>query len=101
MSECVKETKCTSCFHRTVCMHKIYFLRICEAVDRAKIYEKTEHGYCEHPISSYDCFGGVDVKCKYYAIDTVPREDVIVETDPDNPWQLIKRGEINTCSNHT
>ena len=96
MSECVKETKRNSRKHRAVCMHKIYFLRICEAVDKAKIHEKTEHGYCEHPISSYDCFGGVDVKCKYYAI-----EDVIVETDPDDPSQLIKRGWINTCSNHT
>ena len=96
MSECVKETKCTHCIHRAVCMHKIYFLRICEAVNRTKIYEKTENGRCEHPISSYDCFGGVDVKCKYYAI-----EDVVVETDPDDPSQLIKRGWINTCSNHT
>ena len=85
MSECVKETKCTHCIHRAVCMHKIYFLRICEAVNRTKIYEKTENGHCEHPISSYDCFGGVDVKCKYYAI-----EDVVVETDPDDPSQLIK-----------
>ena len=96
MSECVKETKCTHCMHRVVCMHKSDFLRICEAVDRAKIYEKTENGYRERPISRYDCFGGVDVKCKYYAI-----EDVIAETDPDNPWQLVKRGGINTCSNHT
>ena len=83
MSECVKETKCTHCIHRAVCMHKIYFLRICEAVDKAKIYEKTEHGYCEHPVSSYDCFGGVDVKCKYYDAELVKR-----------------KGEINTCSNH-
>ena len=37
MSECVKETKCTHCMHRVVCMHKSDFLRICEAVDRAKI----------------------------------------------------------------
>ena len=95
MSECVKETKCTHCIHRVVCMHKSDFLRICEAVDRAKIYEKTENGYREHPISRYDCFGGVDVKCKYYAI-----EDVIAEIDPDDPSQLIKRGGINTCSNH-
>ena len=96
MPECVKETKCTSCLHREVCMHKIYFLRICEAVNKAKIYEKTEHGHCEHPISRYDCFGGVDVKCKYYAIDNVPR----MEIDPDNPWELIKRGGISTCSSH-
>ena len=83
MSECVKETKCTHCIHRAVCMHKIYFLRICEAVDRTKIYEKTENGHREHPISSYDCFGGVDVKCKYY------------------DGELAKRkGETNTCSNH-
>ena len=101
MSECVKETKCTHCMHRVVCMHKSDFLRICEAVDRTKIYEKTENGHRECPISSYDCFGGVEVKCKYYAIDTVPRGDAIAETDPDNPWQLVKRGEINTCSNHT
>lgn len=101
MSECVKETKCTKCLHREVCMHKLDFLKICEAVDRIRIYETTEHGPREYPISSYECFVGVDVKCKYYAIDTVPREDVIVETDPDNPWRLIKRGEISTCSSHT
>lgn len=83
MSECVKETKCTSCFHRTVCMHKLDFLRICEAVDRAKIYEKTEYGHRECPILSYDCFGGVDVKCKYYDAELANR-----------------KGEINTCSNH-
>ena len=83
MSECVKETKCTHCIHRAVCMHKIYFLRICEAVDRTKIYEKTENGHCEHPISSYDCFGGVDVKCKYYDAELAKR-----------------KGEINACSNH-
>ncbi len=101
MSECVKETKCTHCIHRVVCIHKLDFLRICEAVDRAKIYEKTENGHGEWPISNCECFGGVDVKCKYYAINTVPREDAIVETDPDNPWQLVKRGEISTCSSHT
>ena len=101
MSECVKETKCTHCMHRIVCMHKSDFLRICEAVDRAKVYVITENGHGEWPVSSFDCFGGVDVKCKYYAIDTVPREDAIAETDPDNPWQLVKRGGINTCSNHT
>ena len=84
MSECVKETRCTHCIHRAVCMHKIYFLRICEAVDRAKIYEKTENGHREHLISSYDCFGGVDVKCKYYDAELAKR-----------------KGEINTCSNHT
>ena len=85
MSECVKETKCTSCFHRAVCMHKSDFLRICEAVDRAKVYVITENSHGEWPVSSFDCFGGVDVKCKYYAID-----DIIVEIDPDDPSQLIK-----------
>ena len=79
----VKETKCTSCLHRVVCKHKSDFLRICEAVDRTKIYEKTENGHHEHPISSYDCFGGVDVKCKYYDAELVKR-----------------KGEINTCSSH-
>ena len=83
MSECVKETKCTSCSHRSVCKYKLDFLRICEAVDKVKIYEKTEHGHCEHPISRYDCFGGVDVKCKYYDVELAKR-----------------KGGINTCSNH-
>ena len=77
MSECVKETKCTSCLHRVVCKHKSDFLRICEAVNKAKI-----HG--EWSISDCECFGGVDVKCKYYDAELVKR-----------------KGEINTCSSHT
>ena len=83
MSECVKETRCTTCSHRAVCMHKLYFLRICEAVNRAKIYEKIENGHLGLPISSYDCFGGVDVKCKYYDAELAKR-----------------KGEINICSTH-
>lgn len=83
MSECVKETKCTSCIHRAVCMHKSDFLRICEAVDRAKIYEKTENGHLECSFSRYDFFGGIDVKCKYYDAELTKR-----------------KGEFNICSNH-
>ena len=84
MSECVKETKCTNCFHRAVCKHKLDFLRICEAVNKAKVHVITENGHGKWPISSYDCFGGIEVKCKYYDIDRVS----------------VKGGVISTCSSH-
>ena len=83
MSECVEETKCTSCSHREVCKHKLDFLRICEAVNKAKIHKVTDNGHGEWPISNCECFGGVDVKCKYYDAELAKR-----------------KGEINTCSNH-
>ena len=84
MSECVKETKCTTCLHRTVCKHKSDFLKICEAVSKAKIHKITDNGHGEWPISNCECFGGVDVKCKYYDVELAKR-----------------KGEISTCSNHT
>lgn len=84
MSECVKETKCTSCLHRAVCKHKSDFLKICEAVNKAKIHKATDNGHGEWPISNCECFGGVDVKCKYYDVELAKRQ-----------------GEIGTCSNHT
>ena len=85
MSECVgvKETKCTSCLHRVVCKHKSDFLTICEAVNKVKIHTITDNGHGEWPISNFECFGGVDVKCKYYDAELVKR-----------------KGEINTCSSH-
>ena len=83
MSECVKETKCTSCLHRVVCKHKSDFLRICEAVNKAKIHKVTDNGHGEWPISNCVCFGGVDVKCKYYDAELAKRQ-----------------GEISICSNH-
>ena len=69
MSEGVKETLCTSCGHRAVCMYKIYYLNILKAVENARVSSITDTqdgGFSSKKVSDYDFISGISVGCRYY-----------------------------------
>lgn len=68
MSDCVKETACTSCRHREVCKHKENYLKVCEAVFGTKVNEPCEDGKKIRiiPITNFEFLGDVFIYCKFY-----------------------------------
>ena len=59
MSDCVKETECTSCVHREVCKHKEGYLKVCEAASNINVTLK------DH-FANFDCVEYIEVHCKHY-----------------------------------
>lgn len=53
----VKETLCTRCAHREVCIYKQDYIDILKAVD----------GVTSKKVIHYDFISGISVSCKYYA----------------------------------
>lgn len=79
MSDGVRETQCTNCIHREVCLHKQDFLDICNAVFGASVYKTTddEHSASMKKVTNYDCLGAIAVTCRYYRQEVVnPREGI-------------------------
>lgn len=69
MSEGVKETLCTRCDHREVCMYKLYYLNILKAVENARVSvvkETQDGGFSSKKVSDYDFISGISVGCRYY-----------------------------------
>lgn len=69
MSEGVKETLCTSCEHREVCMYKLYYLNILKAVENARVSSITDTqdgGFSSKKVADYDFISGISVGCRYY-----------------------------------
>lgn len=70
---CRKETQCTRCQHRTVCMYKETFLKAAEAVDRAVMYtEIIEVDGEKNPtvkaqkVTSLSFLQPIELQCKYH-----------------------------------
>ena len=75
MSEGVKETLCTSCQHREVCIYKLDYLNILKAVGNARVSdvkETQDGGFSSKKVADYDFISGISVGCRYYLkrIDT-------------------------------
>lgn len=75
MSEGVKETLCTSCQHREVCIYKLDYLNILKAVGNARVSDvkdTQDGGFSSKKVADYDFISGISVGCRYYLkrIDT-------------------------------
>ena len=67
MCEGAKETLCTRCAHRDVCIHKQDYLDILKAVENATVIRDTPDGkISSKKVIHYDFIDEVSVKCKYY-----------------------------------
>ena len=63
----VKETLCTRCAHREVCIYKQDYLDIIKAVENAAITRDTPDGkVTTKKVNHYDFISGISVGCKYH-----------------------------------
>lgn len=69
MSDGVKETLCTRCDHREVCMYKLYYFNILKAIGNARVSdvkETPDGGFSSKKVIDYDFISGISVACRYY-----------------------------------
>ena len=69
MPEGVKETLCTRCEHREVCIHKLDFLNIIKAIENARVSvvkEAQDGGFSSKKVTDYDFISEIYVGCRYY-----------------------------------
>ena len=62
----VKETLCTRCAHREVCIYKQDYIDILKAVENATLARDTPDGIASKKVIQYDFINGISVGCKYY-----------------------------------
>ena len=63
----VKETLCTRCAHREVCIYKQDYIDILKAVENATVIQDTSDGITSKKVTQYDFISGISVGCKYYS----------------------------------
>ena len=63
----VKETLCTRCAHREVCIYKQDYLDILDAVENAIVVKDIPDEIILKKVIHYDFISGISVGCKYYA----------------------------------
>ena len=63
----VKETLCTRCVHREVCIYKQDFIDIINAIENAAVTQYTPDVIASKKVTQYDFISGISVGCKYYA----------------------------------
>lgn len=69
MPDGVKETLCTRCMHREVCIHKLDYLNIIKAVENARVAavkDEATGGFSSTKVIDYDFISGISVGCRYY-----------------------------------
>lgn len=67
MSDGVKETLCTLCAHREVCVYKKDYLDILKVVENAAVTKDTPDGkITSKKVIHYDFISEISVGCKYY-----------------------------------
>ena len=69
MPDGVKETLCTRCEHREVCIHKLDYLNILKSVENARVSivkETQDGGFSSKKVIDYDFISGISVGCRYY-----------------------------------
>ena len=62
-----KETLCTRCAHREVCIYKQDYIDILNAVENAAVIQETPDVIASKKVIHYDFIGGISVSCKYYS----------------------------------
>ena len=63
----VKETLCTRCAHREVCIYKQDYLDILDAVENAIVVKDIPDEIILKKVIHYDFINGISVSCKYYS----------------------------------
>ena len=63
----VKETLCTRCAHREVCIYKQDYIDIIKAIENATVTQDTPDGITSKEVTQYDFISGISVSCKYYS----------------------------------
>lgn len=80
MFEGTKETQCTRCLHKDVCIYKQDFLDICNAVFGAEVHKSCDDvkKVMMKKIVNFECLGDIQITCRFY-IQNKPafREDGI------------------------
>lgn len=67
MTDCVKETLCTRCVHKDVCIHKLDYLNILEAIKDTSVVKDTPDGRAmSKKVSDYDFIDKNSISCRYY-----------------------------------
>lgn len=67
MFEEVKETLCTRCIHREVCIYKQDYLDILKAIENASVIRDTpDRKITSKKVICYDFISEISVGCKYY-----------------------------------
>ena len=61
----VKETLCTRCAHREVCIYKQDYLDIIDAVENAIVVKDIPDEIILKKVTHYDFISGISVSCKY------------------------------------
>lgn len=62
-----KETLCTRCAHREVCIYKQDYIDILNAVENTAVTQDTPDGIVSKKVTQYDFISGISVSCKYYS----------------------------------
>lgn len=63
----VKETLCTRCAHREVCVYKQDFIDIIKAIENAAVTKYIPDEIVSKKVTQYDFISGITVSCKYYS----------------------------------
>lgn len=69
MPDGVKETLCTRCVHREVCIHKLDYLNILKAVENARVAavkDEATGGFSSTKVTDYNFISEISVGCRYY-----------------------------------
>ena len=63
----VKETLCTRCAHREVCIYMQDYLDIIYTIENTVVTKDTPYEIASKKVTQYDFISGISVGCKYYA----------------------------------
>lgn len=75
MSECCKETLCTHCIHREVCVYKEDYLALVRALLALCINKRVENTIVSTPVSNLAFCGEITAPCRFHReILPVPRD---------------------------
>ena len=69
----VKETLCTRCAHREVCIYKQDFIDIIKAIENAAVTKYIPDGIASKKVTQYDFISEISVSCKYYTCNKMTR----------------------------
>ncbi len=74
MSDAVKETCCTRCAHRDVCLYKNDYLAIIKTISEAHVSSLLPNGtMVSKRIEDFEFIGDISVSCRHYLKMTVQR----------------------------
>jgi hypothetical protein len=74
MSDAVKETCCTRCIHRNVCLYKDDYLAIIKAISETYVSTKLPDGRTARKrINNFDFIDDISVTCHYHENRTNPK----------------------------